>query len=160
MTTATEPSRAQIADRTRRLLRWVGIAAAIDFLLLVPLLYASLTDEQSLISILGPIHGIGFLIQLGLTFHGWRERLWGWWFPALVVVTLGPPGALIGHVKISRELDAALAERRGPSPSRARACTPRSRPGSCAASRRRSACASPRCFASMSRSIASRDGSA
>lgn len=106
MTTATDPTRAAITERTRRLLRLVAIAAAVDFLLLIPLLYASFADKQSVISILGPIHGIGYLIQLGLTFHGWRERLWGWWFPVLVVVTLGPPGALIGHVKISRELDA------------------------------------------------------
>ncbi len=95
-------------DRTteaRKLLRWVAIAAALDFLLLVPLLYASFSDNHDLVSILGPIHGIGFLIQLFLTIRGAGERLWGWWFPAIVVVTLGPPGALIGHVKVSRELD-------------------------------------------------------
>jgi len=91
-------------ERTRKLLHWVAIAAAIDFLLLLPLLYASFSDNHSLVSILGPLHGIGFLIQLFLTVRGAGERLWGWWFPALVVVTLGPPGALIGHVKISREL--------------------------------------------------------
>ena len=102
MTTST----ASISDRerTRKLLHWVAIAATIDFLLLVPLVYASLSDNHSLVSILGPIHGIGFLIQLFLTVRGAGERLWGWWFPALVVVTLGPPGALIGHIKITREL--------------------------------------------------------
>ncbi len=91
-------------ERTRKLLRWVAIAAAIDFLLLVPLVYASLTDNHGLISVLGPIHGFGFLVQLFLTVRGAGERLWGWWFPAIVVVTLGPPGALIGHIKISRDL--------------------------------------------------------
>ena len=99
-------------DRTRearKLLRWVAIAAAIDFLLLVPLVYASFSDNDDLVSILGPIHGIGFLIQLFLTIRGAGEKLWGWWFPAIVVVTLGPPGALIGHVKVSRELDAQQA---------------------------------------------------
>jgi integral membrane protein len=92
-------------DRTRKLLRWVAIAAAVDFLLLIPLVYASLSDNDSLVSILGPIHGVGFLIQLYLTVRGAGERLWGWWFPAIVVVTLGPPGALIGHVKVSRDLE-------------------------------------------------------
>ena len=92
-------------ERTRKLLRWVAIAAAVDFLLLIPLVYASLSDNDSLVSILGPIHGVGFLIQLFLTVRGAGERLWGWWFPAIVVVTLGPPGALIGHVKVSRDLE-------------------------------------------------------
>jgi hypothetical protein len=96
-------------QRTRTLLRWVAIAAAIDFLLLVPLVVASLNDNDELISVLGPIHGIGFLIQLFLTIRGAGERLWGWWFPAIVVVTLGPPGALIGHLKVSRELRAQPA---------------------------------------------------
>ena len=93
--------------RTRTLLRWVAIAAAVDFLLLVPLVYASLSDNHDLISVLGPIHGMGYLLQLGLTAIGAVEKRWGWWFPAIVVVTLGPPGALIGHIKVSRELDAA-----------------------------------------------------
>ena len=93
--------------RTRKLLRWVAIAAAIDFLLLIPLVIASVSDADDVIHVLGPIHGIGFLIQLFLTVRGAGERLWGWWFPALVVVTLGPPGALIGHVKVTRGLDRA-----------------------------------------------------
>lgn len=92
-------------DRARRNLRWVTIAAAIDFLLLVPLVIASIQDADDVIHILGPIHGIGFLIQLFLTVRGAGERFWGWWFPAIVVVTGGPPGALIGHLKVSRDLD-------------------------------------------------------
>jgi hypothetical protein len=91
--------------RTRRQLHWVAIAAAIDFLLLVPLVIASISNADDVIHVLGPIHGIGFLIQLFLTVRGAGERMWGWWFPAIVLVTGGPPGALIGHVKISRELD-------------------------------------------------------
>jgi hypothetical protein len=35
---------------------------------------------------------------------GAGEGLWGWWFPAIVVVTLGPPGSLIGDVRIRRRL--------------------------------------------------------
>ena len=99
-------------DRTRRQLRWVAIAATIDFLLLIPLVIASVSDADDVIHVLGPIHGIGFLIQLFLTVRGAGERLWGWWFPAIVVVTGGPPGALIGHVVVSRQLDrAASADR-------------------------------------------------
>ena len=93
-------------SRTRQLLRWVAIAAAVDFLLLVPLVYASLSDNHDLVSILGPIHGAGYLLQLGLTAVGAVEKRWGWWFPALVVVTLGPPGSLIGDLRIRRSLPA------------------------------------------------------
>ena len=96
-------------DRTRRTLRWVTITAVLDFLLLVPLLVASIQNADGVISVLGPIHGVGYLIQLFLTVRGAGERLWGWWFPALVVVTLGPPGALYGHMRISRQLATAPA---------------------------------------------------
>ena len=92
-------------DRARRMLRWVAIAAAIDFLLLVPLVIASVSDAENVIHVLGPIHGIGFLIQLFLTVRGAGERMWGWWFPVIVVLTGGPPGALIGHVVVSRQLN-------------------------------------------------------
>jgi hypothetical protein len=107
MTTSSASDSSSLTERTRRQLHWVAIAAVIDFLLLVPLVIASVLDAHTVISILGPVHGIGFLIQLFLTVRGAGEKLWGWWFPLLVVVTLGPPGALIGHVKISRELDRA-----------------------------------------------------
>ena len=106
MTTVSAPID---VDRTRRQLRWVAIAAAIDFLLLVPLVIASVSDADDVIHVLGPIHGIGFLIQVFLTLRGAGERLWGWWFPVIVVLTGGPPGALIGHVKVSRDLDRAAA---------------------------------------------------
>ena len=92
-------------DRARRTLRWVAIAATIDFLLLVPLVIASVSDAENVIHILGPIHGIGFLVQLFLTVRGAGERMWGWWFPVIVVLTGGPPGALIGHVVVSRQLN-------------------------------------------------------
>jgi hypothetical protein len=72
--------------------------------LLVPLVIAGLTDAEGVVGILGPLHGVGFLILLYLTVAGAGRSLWGWWFPAIVVVTLGPPGSLIGDVRIRREL--------------------------------------------------------
>lgn len=83
----------------------VRIVAVLDALLLVPLLIAAVQDSE-LTRILGPIHGVGFLILLYLTVKGVGDGLWGWWFPALVVVTLGPPGSLAGDVRIRRELPA------------------------------------------------------
>jgi hypothetical protein len=46
-----------------------------------------------------------------LVVRGAIERFWGWWFPALVVVTLGPPGSLIGDVRIRRALTAEASDR-------------------------------------------------
>lgn len=79
--------------------------AIADFALLVPLVVAALSHSEGVVSVLGPIHGIGFLILVGLCFRGWAQGAWGWWFPALVVVTLGPPGSFIGEVRIRRELN-------------------------------------------------------
>jgi hypothetical protein len=108
MTTTTASSSVDVA-RARRLLHWVAIAAAIDFLLLIPLLVASFSNAENVVHVLGPIHGIGFLIQLFLTVRGAGEKMWGWWFPLIVVVTGGPPGALIGHVVVTRRLNEAAA---------------------------------------------------
>ena len=109
MTTTSSSSETIDVPRARRQLRWVSIAAAIDFLLLVPLVIASVSDADDVIHVLGPIHGIGFLIQVFLTVRGAGERMWGWWFPLVVVVTGGPPGALIGHLKVSKDLDRVSA---------------------------------------------------
>ena len=91
------------AEILRRLdvVRWVALA---DALLLVPLVVAALSDAEGLVSVLGPIHGMGFLALLVLCVRGAGDGLWGWWFPALVVVTLGPPGSLIGDVRIRRRV--------------------------------------------------------
>jgi integral membrane protein len=88
--------------RQLNVIRWV---AALDFCLLIPLVIAALKDADGVVSILGPIHGTGFVILLALCIRGWSEDRWGLWFPALVVVTLGPPGSLIGERRIRREID-------------------------------------------------------
>ena len=87
----------------RHALDRVRIVAVLDALLLVPLVIAAVQDSD-LTRILGPIHGVGFLLLLYLVVKGVGDGLWGWWFPALVVVTLGPPGSLIGDVRIRRDL--------------------------------------------------------
>ena len=99
------------AEILRRLtvVRWVALA---DALLLVPLVVAALSDAEGLVSILGPIHGVGFLALLLLCVQGAGEGLWGWWSsghpqvlrPLPSVVTLGPPGSLIGDVRIRRRV--------------------------------------------------------
>lgn len=90
--------------RIRRQLDIVRIVAVLDALLLVPLVVAAISGADGVVGVLGPIHGVGFLALLFLVARGAGERLWGWWFPALVVVTLGPPGSLIGDLRIRRAL--------------------------------------------------------
>ena len=92
------------SDRTLkelRVIRWLAIA---DFLLLVPLVWAALSHSEGVVDVLGPIHGVGFLALLFLCVRGVAQDRWGWWFPAIVVVTLGPPGSLIGEHRIRRGL--------------------------------------------------------
>ncbi len=93
--------------QTLRRLKIIRIVAIADFILLVPLVIAALTHAEGVVSVLGPIHGVGFLALVGLCLVGVGEGRWGWWFPAIVVVTLGPPGSLYGELRIRRELPRA-----------------------------------------------------
>jgi hypothetical protein len=97
---------------TLRSLRLIRVVALADFALLVPLVIASLRHAEGLVSVLGPIHGAGFLVLLGLCLRGWMLDRWGWWFPLLVVVTLGPPGSLYGEWRVRRGLGEASASAR------------------------------------------------
>jgi integral membrane protein len=83
----------------------VGIA---DALLLVVLVYFAWIDRSdTAVHILGPIHGLGFLALLFLTVNGYLQKLWSWWFPALVLVTGGPVGSLVGDFILRRRLPQA-----------------------------------------------------
>lgn len=80
----------------------VGIA---DALLLVVLVYFAWIDRSdTAVHILGPIHGLGFLALLFLTVNGYLQKLWSWWFPALVLVTGGPVGSIVGDIILRRRL--------------------------------------------------------
>lgn len=87
-------------------LNTIRIVAIADFILLIPLVIASLNDNEDVVGVLGPIHGVGFLILIFLCVRGVGEGRWGWWFPAIVVVTLGPIGSLYGERRIRREIEA------------------------------------------------------
>jgi hypothetical protein len=99
-----QPGSAPRRAVVRRTLNRVRIVAIVDAILLVPLVIAAVTDAEGVVDVLGPLHGLGFLLLVFMTVRGVSERLWGWWFPALVVVTLGPPGSLIGDLRIRRQL--------------------------------------------------------
>lgn len=92
----------EAARRPLNIVLAVGIA---DALLLVALLYfARVADDDAMVSILGPVHGFGFLALLYLTGKGAIDHLWGWWFPAAVLVTGGPLGSIVGDIVLRRRL--------------------------------------------------------
>ena len=94
----------QKGERIRKRLRIVQVVALIDFVLLVALVSAALTKQHNIVQVLGPLHGINFLLLLVMVGTAAIDGLWGWWFPALVLVTAGPPGAFIGEWLILRRI--------------------------------------------------------
>ena len=89
----------------RRLLGIVLVVGIADFLLLLVLLYVAWVDRSdAAVSVLGPVHGIGFLALLALTARRALERFWGWWLPAIVLVTGGPIGSLVGELVLRRRV--------------------------------------------------------
>lgn len=89
----------------RRLLNAVLIVGVLDALLLVVLLYFAFVDRSdAAVSVLGPIHGIGYLLLLGLTGRGAVDDQWGWWFPGLVLITGGPIGSFVGEIVLRPKL--------------------------------------------------------
>ncbi len=90
---------------SRGLLNLTLLVGLLDGLLLLALMYVAFVDRSdSAVSVLGPIHGIGYLVLLYLTGIGAAKKHWGWWFPLLVLVTGGPLGSLIGEIKLRRRV--------------------------------------------------------
>ena len=92
----------------RRRLNLVLVVGIADALLLLVLFYVAFVDRNdAAVSVIGPLHGFGFIALLWLTAKGAGDGHWGWWFPAAVLVTGGPLGSLVGDVVIRRRLSAA-----------------------------------------------------
>jgi integral membrane protein len=91
-----------------RFLNIIAWVAVVDVLLLFPLIWASrwVAHNEEVVAILGPVHGFLFIALIGLCAYGSIQRWWGWWFPVLVVVTLGPIGSLVGDWIIRRQIKA------------------------------------------------------
>jgi hypothetical protein len=90
--------------RTVRQLNLIAVIAIADAVLLGFLVWASLSDRENLVHVLGPIHGAGFIALVFLCVRGAVEDRWGWWFPVIVVLTGGPPGSLVGDWIVRRQL--------------------------------------------------------
>ena len=88
----------------KRLLNIALVVGIADAVLLLALLYVAIINRnEDAISILGPIHGVGFVALLYLTGMGARDGHWGWWYPGIVLVTGGPLGTLVGDFRLRRE---------------------------------------------------------
>jgi hypothetical protein len=92
------------SERLRRRLRIVRLFALLDLLLLIALVWAALTGHREIVHILGPLHGINYLLLLVIVAVAALDGLWGWWFPLAVLLTAGPPGAFIGEWIMHRRL--------------------------------------------------------
>jgi integral membrane protein len=90
---------------TKKLLNIVLAIGVADLLLFLVLMYVAFVDRSdSAVSIIGPIHGIGFVALVGLTAKGAVEGRWGWWFPGITLITTGPPGSIIGDLILRKQL--------------------------------------------------------
>ena len=103
--TSTAPAPGTVPAGQRRALNRVLAVGIADAVLLLVLLYFAFVDRSdTAIAIVGPIHGAGYVLLLALTGSGALERRWGWWCPAIVRVTAGPPGAIVGDSVLRRRL--------------------------------------------------------
>jgi integral membrane protein len=104
--TTLAPDQPHSAASQRRALNVVLAVGIADALLLVVLMYVAFVDRsESAISVLGPIHGVGYVLLLYLTLRGAANRRWGWWFPGIVLITGGPIGSIVGDVVLRRRLN-------------------------------------------------------
>jgi len=96
----------QQTERIHRRLRIVRVVASVDLVLLIILVSAALTGQREIVHILGPLHGINFLLLLVIVGVAAIDGVWGWWFPAVVLLTAGPPGAFLGEWILHRRAGA------------------------------------------------------
>jgi hypothetical protein len=95
----------RVTTSPKKLLNTVLAVGVADALLLVVLVYFAFIDRSDgAVHVLGPLHGLGFLALLALTANGALQRLWGWWFPAIVLVTGGPVGSFVGDVVLRKRV--------------------------------------------------------
>lgn len=90
-------------QRRLRFLRWLAL---VDAVLLIGLVSFALTGAKNVVHVLGPLHGVNFLILLVTAGAAALDGLWGWWFPALILVTAGPIGTFIGDRIIGKRNNA------------------------------------------------------
>lgn len=105
MPPASPASSAPSVASTKRLLNVVLAVGIADLILFLILIWVAFIDRNdAAVSAIGPIHGVGFVLLLGLTAKGAVDGRWGWWFPAITLVTTGPPGSIVGDLILRKQL--------------------------------------------------------
>jgi hypothetical protein len=94
-------------DQARRIsLKILLGAAAVDAVFLVALLVVLVVGGTGAARVPAALYAFGFLYLLYLAAKGAMEGRWGWWYVALVAVTLGPLGAVVGARRIQAQMPA------------------------------------------------------
>jgi hypothetical protein len=96
----------QPTEHIRKRLHIVRIVALVDLVLLIILVSAALTGAKDIVHVIGPLHGINFLLLLVIVGAAAIDGVWGWWFPVAVLLTAGPPGAFLGEWILRRRIKA------------------------------------------------------
>lgn len=105
MPPASPTSSAPSLESTKKLLNVVLAVGIADLLLFLVLIYVAFIDRSdAAVSAIGPIHGVGFVLLLGLTAKGAVDGRWGWWFPGITLITSGPPGSIIGDLILRKQI--------------------------------------------------------
>lgn len=107
-----------LTQRISRRLRIVRVVALVDLVLLLALVSSALTGQRELVHVLGPLHGINYLLLLVIVSAGAIDGLWQWWFPVATLLTAGPPGAFLGEWVIARRVREQEMKEAYSSPSR------------------------------------------
>ncbi len=77
----------------RAAMRWVAIAEATSWLLLIVATIVKYAFGQPLgVQVLGPIHGTLFLVYLAAVVAAWWSLRWTWWTAVIVVIDSFLPG--------------------------------------------------------------------
>lgn len=87
----------------RNVLRAILVISAAGLVMLIALVYGMVAGVEWISPVFGPIHGAGVIAEFGLIAYGVWKGWWGQWYFWVTLVTTGPPGALLGHGKASRE---------------------------------------------------------
>src|SRR3954469_8412404 len=82
-------------------------AAIADALFLVALLVTLALGGRGAAGVPAALYAFGFIYLLYLAAKGAMDRRWGWWYVALVAVTLGPIGAVIGERRLRARIPPA-----------------------------------------------------
>jgi hypothetical protein len=90
-------------------LRVILGAAAVDAVFLVGLLVTLAVGDHALVQLFLPLAAFGYIYVLYLAVTGASRGRWGWWYVALVALTAGAPGALIGARRLRAQTDAVVA---------------------------------------------------